>query len=771
MKEVNRPRWFIFCAFCLVVAAISTATIRTDINDFFFAGEDADSSLLVGQLQSAELSRRYLISLAHPDIDEQGLFDFMVEFRQAIEAVPAVSRVWSGQTADETLRSLIEVYMPHRIHLYSLAPEKAFSGLFEEEALNARAATIKQVLLGPDPALAKALISRDPMLLILDWLSKLEQRMNQQQDKSGYTSLFVETRASGMSMAQQESFQENLQALFQRLNQKYGGVLTLDITGVPVFAVAIKKVVSADIQRLSTLSSIAIVLLFSMVFRSFRALFATALLMATTIAMAVLVTGWVFGFVHGLTLALGITLVGVCIDYPIHAMVHAAKQSGKQRVVQIARIWPAMIIGGVTTVVGYIALGMSGFPGLQQIAVFSAVGIFSALLTTRFVLPDLMNLLAIDMNPRLQINWLLRLRYRGGIRFLVFAVAAIGLATTVGQIRWSDELETLSPGIEHLKERDQAIRSRLVSMEPGRFIVVEGSSIENALQLSEMVSSRLELQQQSGVLDAYFPIFPWLASSALQQRSQMAWNGSLTEQNRQAFKDSLARHGLAARAFPELVNAAGAPLDIDTLRNTSIWPLISNQVNEKQGVATVVIWLGRHQPDKLQAALADLENARYFSQKDAISGLASQYRERALSMLMIGLLAILLLLFLRYRSIVLAIMVLSPAAVSLVIVIAGWGLTSQPLGMLHLIGLLLAAAICVDYAVFFSENRAQDQQLTFQAIAVSALTSTVSFSCLAAAETPALHALALTVAPAVLLGFLLCPIMLGKSTFDRMGQS
>jgi len=353
---------------------------------------------------------------------------------------------------------------------------------------------------------------------------------------------------------------------------------------------------------------------------------------------------------------------------------------------------------------------------------------------------------------------------------MVFAVAAVGLVTTVGQIRWSNELETLSPGLEHLKEKDQAIRSRLVSMEPGRFIVVEGGSIENALQLSETVSSRLELQKQSGALDAYFSVFPLLASTALQQRSEMAWNRSLTEQNRQAFEDALARHGLAARAFPALEQAAGAPLDVETLRNTSVWPWISNQVIEKQGVATVVIWLGRHQPERLQAALADLENVRYFSQKEAISGLASQYRERALSMLMIGMLAILLLLFLRYRSVVLAIMVLSPAAVSLVIVIAGWGLTGQPLGMLHLIGLLLAAALCVDYAVFFSENRAQDQRLTFQAIAVSALTSTVSFSCLAAAETPALHVLALTVAPAVLLGFLLCPIMLGKSTFDRMGQ-
>ena len=91
-----------------------------------------------------------------------------------------------------------------------------------------------------------------------------------------------------------------------------------------------------------------------------------------------------------------------------------------------------------------------------------------------------------------------------------------------------------------------------------------------------------------------------------------------------------------------------------------------------------------------------------------------------------------------------------------------WGVSGLPIGMLHLVGLLLGAAICVDYGVFFVENCCDSRERTFQAITVSAITTVSAFACLGVAENPALNALAWTVAPSVLLGYLLCPIMLGQ---------
>ncbi|MCP4936812.1 MAG: hypothetical protein GY927_22065, partial [bacterium] len=174
----------------------------------------------------------------------------------------------------------------------------------------------------------------------------------------------------------------------------------------------------------------------------------------------------------------------------------------------------------------------------------------------------------------------------------------------------------------------------------------------------------------------------------------------------------------------------------------------------------VTLWLGKHSPEKIIAALQGIPNARYFSQKERTTQLLELYREKAQSMLLWGLLAILVLLIVRFRSFPRALRVIAPAAISIMVVVGAWGLSGSAMNMLHLIGLLLAAAICVDYGIFFAENRSGDMNLTFQAITVSALTSSASFACLATAQNPALHALAGTVSPGVMIGFLLCPVML-----------
>ncbi|MCU7814953.1 MAG: MMPL family transporter [Candidatus Thiodiazotropha sp. (ex Lucinoma kastoroae)] len=762
-----RAKWFVLLAVILVIATLRLTQVRTDINDFLFTGKATDSAFLVGRMQSDELSRRYLISLTHPGVDSQKVFDFILAFQQELTDHPTVARVWSGKTADDALEALIELYLPYRIHLFSLVPEDTFTRLFTPESLDEQAVKIKQALLGPDPMLVNSLIAKDPMLLTLNWLSQVEQRM-QHKDMTGYSSLFIETHSSGTDIAVQDAFQQELRGLFQRLEQQIGSGISMEFTGISVFAVAIKHAVSADIQRVSSLSLFAIVLLFLWVFRSLRALIAVALLMAATVSVAVLTTGWLFGFVHGLTLALGSTLIGVCIDYPIHAMVHAGQGDSGQRSSRISLIWPAMIIGGATTVIGYMALGFSGFPGLQQLAVFSAAGILTALLLTRFVLPDLMNLLAIDMRPRLSVNWLLDPPGRTWLLRMIFVISIVSLLLGISQLHWSTDLATLSPALEELKSKDQMIRSHLVSMEPGRFILAEGDTLEQALQNSERLQGRLEQLRQQGELENYFPIFPWLASAELQLRNEKAWNKKVTVDAQQAFNRALAREGLAAKAFPPLSPSSVAPLEQNALRNSQAWPLISNQLLQIGNKFATVVWLGRHDTQKVRAVTDELPQVNYFSQKDSMTALTEQYRERAQSMLLLGLLAILLLLFWRYRSLLQALRVLLPAAVSLLVVTAGWSLAAAPMGMLHLVGLLLAAAICVDYGIFFMENRGGSRQLTIQAIATSAFTSAISFSCLGVAETPALHALALTVAPGVLLGFLLCPVMLDQQNSGRI---
>jgi len=114
----------------------------------------------------------------------------------------------------------------------------------------------------------------------------------------------------------------------------------------------------------------------------------------------------------------------------------------------------------------------------------------------------------------------------------------------------------------------------------------------------------------------------------------------------------------------------------------------------------------------------------------------------------------------RYKSLFMTLQTLAPAFLAALLILGLWAWTGEEISFLHLIGFLLAVAICVDYGIFYQENRSGDLSLTYHAVAVSMMTSALVFSCLFFAQTSTLQILAKVVSCGVLLGFLLCPLLI-----------
>ncbi|MEN8204910.1 MAG: MMPL family transporter, partial [Pseudomonadota bacterium] len=700
---MTRAWAFLLLAVGLATAAIQLTSIRTDIGDFFFSGAADDPGFRIGQTQSRELARRYLISIAHPGIDDTTVREFMTTLQQTLAESEQVRRVWTEPFSQADLLQLLRFYAPHQLQLLSLQPEHEVSRLLSPTGMASQADTIKAALLGPDPSLVKSLLADDPMLLTLAWFTQAGQAYKQPTTDPTFSAFFLDTQQAGLDTLAQQGFQQTLTETFSALNSHYENGFTLEMTGVPVFAANIHAQVKHDITRISTLSIGLVILLSWLVFRSLRALLCISIMLFTTACIAALMTQWVYGYLHGLTLALGTTLIGICIDYFIHSMVHAGNSTGTERVQAIRRIWPALLVGGATTLIGYTALSFSGFPGLQQVAVFTGSGIVAALLIARYILPDLLGLFRVQIGPRLNLSWLLTATVGTRTRYLVVAIVTGLLLAGGTRIHWGDDLGKLAPSLQQLAETDRTIRARLSSIEPGRFILVSGNSMESVLQTGENVQRQLEELQQQEKLDAYYPLFPWLASRQLQNRNAQAWNDALEPVVRERWTKTLADHGFSATAFPALDTAPESLLEPEQVMASPVATLLSSQLLQDATGITAVIWLGSHQPQALQDALQAIPNARYFSQKDNIRQLASDYRHKAQTLLAWGILVILALLSVRYRSVMAALRVLTPATLSIMLLLGLWGLSGAPMGMLHLIGLLLTAAVCVDYGVFFLE--------------------------------------------------------------------
>ncbi len=512
---------------------------------------------------------------------------------------------------------------------------------------------------------------------------------------------------------------------------------------------------------MTILSSVSVILVFLLLLRSFKALQWTGLVLISAMAVGTLLTTLVFGSTHALTIALGATLIGVCIDYPIHTMVHSAANTLSDSSSVMRRIWPSLLLGGLTTMIGYCALAFTGYPGFQQIAVFALSGITTALVITRYILPALLETTKLRYpNLPVLVHWLdLCLRYRTSMRVVVVVLLIVAVSS-FSRLQWLDDLEKLSgTSLQNLKQIDQSIRSQISTIEAGRLVLIEADSIETALQKSEQATLLLQTLRDQGALEDFYPIYPWLVSRHLQNRNLQVYHRHINSEYQSSWQKELATLGLSVSKLGRLVDVNTVSMAPEQLRS-QVKQIIGSQIIQNSDQVLIIIWLGLHEPNQVAEAIQTLKGVSYISQRDSINEMAQRYRSTAVYALTIGLLIILILLLLRYRHLRVACITLFPALCAVIFILGFWCLLKQPISFLHLIGSLLAVAICVDYGIFYSENRSENRLQTYQAMAASMLTTVAAFASLSISSNPLLQTLSAAVTIGVVIGFLLCPILI-----------
>lgn len=756
----GRTFLFYFLPLLLAIAVVLAVNFKTDLSAFIITGNNTEEILLASEMQSGELSRRYLISIGAAEVGKVSK-TLLLELRDQFSTIDGVAEVWLPEQQTDFVDVMESLYSLHGSALYSLEPERDLPELFSLAGLTQRAEFLKKALLSPQAAMIKKIALQDPLLLTLDGFQSLGNQLRQSpKNDATYRNLILETKMAGLDAVEQRRIQTSIHDIFNKLNSFRHHQFLLEMTGVPVFVVATQTLIQGDIILVSVLSSVALIVLFLLLFRSFRALFQVFTLLIIALLTAILTTHFIFGYVHGMTVAIGSTLVGICIDYPIHAIAHARTISNEARSAAVHKIWPSMLLGGMTTLVGYIALGLSGYPGFQQVAVYAGSGIVTALLLTRFVLPELVKGDGQQLKIPMVTGWMgICRRFRP---LLLVALVTALTASLVGlkSLRWMEDLQQLTPELDSLKENDKRIRARMISVEPGRFILITGSDIEAALQKADQVYPILENLKQVGDLSDYFGLYPWILSVQKQQQNRSRLQYYLTEENLTLWREALKIQGLSVNRLGHFDYPDLPPLTLAQVFETPVKKIIDSRVISTEQQAIIMIWLAGHQPEALTTAFADIEGARYFSQRDLLNSITKDYTEKAQLLLMIGLVLILLLLLVRFKSILKTLQTLLPAVLAAFLILGIWSLSGVQISFLHLVGFLLAVSICVDYGIFYQENRGGNINLTYQAMAASMLTSSLAFGSLIAAESTSLRILAGVVAFGVILGFLFCPIII-----------
>lgn len=760
------PRIVIVWTLLLALAGLFAARIHVDssLNAFLPRTHDADQRLLLDQLRDGPAARLVLLGIRSSDTRN----------------LPALSRALAAKlSADDRFRRVAngaagglhnsgELLMRYR---YLLAPQDT-PHPFGAAALRADLRARLDELLSPASAWLARLLPRDPTGAVQTLVERLQPVHVPQQcggvwcDERGHRALLLaELRADGGNLAVQAQAIRAIRADFAALPDAASAQLLL--SGVPAIAVHTRDQIRHDATLLSVLASLLLIGLLLFSYRSIRLTLLAALPLISGLVVGVAAVGLLYGSIGGITLAFGATLLGVAVDYPVHLFSHL--RPGETAAATLHRLWPTLRLGVLTTALGYAAMIATDFPGLAQLGVFAVAGLLGAALTTRWVLPGLLNGCA----PR---PWLPRWRPSGRLRLLlrttllIAAAAAAALVARENGHLWQDDLAALSPVPAQARTLDNSLRRALGAPGPRMLFVVRGTSAQAVLRRSEALRPRLHAARQRGLLSGYDMAARYLPSVRTQRARQAALPDAA------ALRKALdaASRGLPFKPdtfapFVRDVEAARSlpPLRPAMLRDTALGarlaPLLFASAPGRwiglvplAGVADPAA-LARWYDD---APLADVGLVDLKGESNA---LMANFRIEALQRFAWGALAMLLLLVAGLRRLRPLLRVIAPVALALLVDVAVIIASGSRLTLFNLVTLLLVAGVGIDYALFFnrSESDPEERARTAHALGICLLSTVTLFGILATSGIPVLRAIGLTAgvgaAAAFVFAWLLAP--------------
>lgn len=764
----------------LIVLAIAGYAISQrlqvsgDLRKFMPSAETPAQKLLLDELGEGPGSRLLLMSLGGADAETLAAQSQAVV--ATLSADPRFSLVANG--GEDALAAIPERLRPYRYLLSPTLDAQRYDEAFLRDELDARV----QDLGSPAAALIEPLLPADPTLEILRIAEVMQPTTAPQRlhgvwfDKAGKEALLaLETRSAGFDPTGQQAAVAAIEAAFAAARGDSAATMTL--TGPGAFSVEIGGRTQREASWIGMVDSVGLILLLLIAYRSWRTPLFGVLPLASAGLAGLGAVAFVFADgVHGITVAFGFTLIGVVQDYPIHLLSH--QRAGVSPWANARAIWPTLATGVASTCIAYITFLFSGVDGLQQLAVFTITGLAVAALTTRLLLPALIDPEPRDpaASPRLARLWsaVARVPRPRGWQLAVLAVLALALMRFAPGPFWQNDLSKLTPVPADALARDAHLREELGAPDVRYLLAVRGANAEDALQRVEALHPKLDALIERRAIAGYDSVARTLPSAATQRARQAmlpapdALRASLdaavaaTPFRSDAFEDFLADVERARTAVP---------LEVRDLSGTPLATRVGGLLLEHEDHATALVSMtGLDDP----AAVARAVNApgiELLDLKTASESLVVAYRERVLYALGIAALLLAATVWLALRTPRRALRVLLPMALTTLLILAVLRAIGVELTLFHLVALILAAGLGLDYALFFEHagDDYRDQLRTLHALIVCSLMTLLVFFLLALSSIPVLRAIGLTVTLGVIGNFVLALLIARHETGVLVG--
>ncbi|WP_273872235.1 MMPL family transporter [Serratia odorifera] len=607
-------------------------------------------------------------------------------------------------------------------------------------------------------------LANDPLLLVRG--AQLAQQQNggtlglrngwlvarDRQGRDWYL-LHAELSASSYDIGSARRTVDKLADLQRQLQLRWPGSEVLN-RGTLYYSNYASQQAERDISTIGLASVAGVFLLVLLMFRSPLPLLLCALSVSVGALAGTVATLLAFGEIHVMTLVLSVSIVGISADYTLYFLTERMVHGGESTPLQsLQKLFPALSMALLTTVVAYLALLIAPFPGLQQLAVFAAAGLSAACITVICWYPHLSRRLPVRPAPGLTyiLRWLHAWRSRRPLRIGLPLAIALLLVIGFSQLRVDDDIGQLQALPTEFQRQEQQIATLTGQHNDQKWLVVYGQDAQQALQRLELLQPRLAQARQQGILSDY-RLLP------------------LPSQRRQAQNIALLKR-VAPQAIAQLRQAgvAVAPADMH-----AEWVTPQQWLNSVVSEGWRLLWLTL--PDGRSAALVPVSGVTnsvamqtlaqqvpgvgWIDRKTEFSQLFGQYRLYLSYLLLLSVAAITLIYLWRF-GLRHGLRCMVPTILSLGGGIAVLALSGHSLNLFSLLALVLVLGIGINYTLFFTNPRGTPTTSMF-AIFMAVFTTQLTFGMLVFSHTQAISSFGIVLSSGIALAFLLAPLTIVK---------
>ena len=771
---MRKYRWFILGMWLAIllgaIGVIISTKFESTLSEFLPKSPGAQQEILNEQLRNGVLSRKILVGIEGGDAAARARIS-----AQMVLDLGKTNQFEFVNNGNAGVSSQIYSYLYTHRYLLSAATRPQ---LFSVKGLHDAIERTLNVLATPGGESVEALFPSDPtgamigMVKGMSGMPKPRVRDGVWVSPTGNTALLLlQTRFSGSDSDAQQQAIVTIKKIFRLAQTKMGksGKNTrLQLTGVGVIAVAARNTIVYAAEWMSLISGTLIVMLLLFVYRSVAALAFGLIPVISGVIVGIAAVSLGFGTVYDITLGFGTALIGEAVDYSIYFFVQAG-QVATGAELWVKTYWPIIRLGVFTSVIGFASLLFSNLPGLSQLGLYAITGLLTAAGVTRFVLPrlplhhfkgyDLARLgdIRLDVMPMLSsARWVV----------ISLAVIASGILVVHRDHIWSHELSALSP----VPKADQLLYAKLRKdmgiPDAGHLLVVSGPTLNRVLEKASKINPLLEQLQVSGVIGGFQAPTRFLPSvgSQVERRSALPPENILN-----------ARLGEAVRGLPVSASLF-SPFVREVERERRLTPLTYADLpaSIRQIVDSMLVhhgqeWSvllpviappsGRVDPKAVQAIMAQhhVDDVMFVDVSGATNTLYYGYIRNGLKLSLTGVLGIIVLLLVVFRSVTRVIRIMLPLIAAVLLVAAGFVVMGVELNIMNLIGLMLIVAVGSNYALFFDRSgqmNGESSSRTLVSLVIANLATVSGFAPLAFSGVPVLQAIGATVAPGVILALL-----------------